>query len=380
MRLSTANLRLNVEPQNTEVRAEITAQRLYEFFLRQIVDQARLLEAQVIFWDRLHLKNQVFCYSDSEVVTQEFHRESILAHLHSRQGLGENLGLCDLHPLSLAAYDTFHTSAGEIYVSLLGQSAGHLDYLVLLAPGEISDDQRKTIVEQIYLLKSLLDLHQESQQEKVKNHFWETILQFGQHQLQNPIAVIRLHSEALFLSLERPEHRKQVDYIRQASDCLAEQVQNLFSYSQETSIRKSACHLKTIFDRVETLLEPKLEQKMIRLDCLQDSPLVQVDRWQLEQVFENIIDNAIYFSPDAGTILVRWCLFKTELLITIADQGPGLSPIALSQLFDSSYSQRNGGTGLGLAIAKKIILAHRGNIWAENLPTGGAQFSIVLPR
>lgn len=375
MRVSPASSKLE-----SKTNSAASIQQLYEFLLQKIVQQFALLEVQLVCWDSKQLAEQIFCYSTGEVITRSQHREAIQNYLGSRQSLGETIVESELQPLSLMAYKTSNLQCCEVYISIVGKTEEHLDYLVLIAPQEMTDAEREIAVKQIQMFQVLVDLNREIQERSSKNQFLETMLQFSQHQLHNPLALIRLHAETLFLSLSAPEQRKQADCIRQASDCLSEQISNLFSYSQENPIQRSVCDLKTIFDSAQALLEPKLEQKNIEIRYLGQSIKLVSDRWQLEQVFENLLDNAIFFSPNGGKIQVDWHMFQHEILITIADQGPGIEASDQGQLFDSRYSRRQGGMGLGLAIAKKIILAHRGNIWAENLPDSGALFSIVLPR
>ncbi|MHC5821800.1 MAG: ATP-binding protein, partial [Nostoc sp.] len=85
------------------------------------------------------------------------------------------------------------------------------------------------------------------------------------------------------------------------------------------------------------------------------------------------------FSPNCGIITFSWQAFHQEILIKISDQGQGISPLDMQKIFNPFYSLRPGGTGLGLTIAKKIILDHCGNLWADNLPGKGAQFCLILP-
>ncbi|WP_292864677.1 ATP-binding protein [Nostoc sp. LPT] len=88
-----------------------------------------------------------------------------------------------------------------------------------------------------------------------------------------------------------------------------------------------------------------------------------MDRWQLKQVFDNLLSNAVSFSPEGGTISWHWQIFRNEAIFQVRDRVPGVDPEALEQAFAPFYTQRPGGTGLGLAIAKKIILDHRGSLW-----------------
>lgn len=365
-----------------DVRSDATSpvQKLFELLLKQMVQQLSLLEAQVIYWNEAQNRKQFFGYSLGEVTTRSQHREAIQNYLGSRQSLGEALSILELQPLALKAYSDSTPPCSTVYVSILSQETEHLNYLILVASQEITAAEKKIALGQIEMLTALVTLTRDSQKKALENQFLETMLQFGQHQLQNPLALIRLHAETLFLGLSLPEQRGQADYIRKASDCLGEQISNLFTYSKDKQIQKSICDLRAIFDEAQALLAPKLEQKNIEVKYSALSLKLFSDQWQLAQVFENILDNAIYFTPDGGEIQVNWHLFQNEILITIADQGPGIPTRDLGKIFDGRYSYRQGGTGLGLAISQKIILAHQGNIWADNLPEGGAQFSIVLPQ
>lgn len=119
---------------------------------------------------------------------------------------------------------------------------------------------------------------------------------------------------------------------------------------------------------------------------------------RLAQVFRNVIDNALSFSPDNGSVHIELKPARNEVLVAIEDQGPGIPPESLERVFERFYTSRDTAldepgqfgkhSGLGLAIARQIVSAHHGRIWAENRnsanTTGeqktGARFVIVLPR
>jgi signal transduction histidine kinase len=107
---------------------------------------------------------------------------------------------------------------------------------------------------------------------------------------------------------------------------------------------------------------------------------INVDAWQFKQVLDNLISNAIHFSPKSSQIDCTWDVSESEILIEICDRGVGLSEDDLENFCQPFYSRRPGGTGLGLSIAQKVIHAHNGRLWAGNLPAGGAKVSIALPR
>jgi signal transduction histidine kinase len=92
------------------------------------------------------------------------------------------------------------------------------------------------------------------------------------------------------------------------------------------------------------------------------------------------LSNAIHFSPQGATIFIDWQEQQGDVLLTLRDEGSGLSSEDLQKLFKPFYTRRSQGTGLGLAIAQKIVLDHGGKLWARNAPKKGAEFSISLPR
>jgi signal transduction histidine kinase len=111
---------------------------------------------------------------------------------------------------------------------------------------------------------------------------------------------------------------------------------------------------------------------------------VALDVEKIKQVLRNLLDNAIKFSPEGGTIDVAVCRVAGSVRVSVRDQGPGIPQDELETVFDkfiqsSKTKTGAGGTGLGLAICHEIVTAHKGRIWAENRPEGGAVFSFEIP-
>jgi two-component system sensor histidine kinase VicK len=111
----------------------------------------------------------------------------------------------------------------------------------------------------------------------------------------------------------------------------------------------------------------------------------EIDTDKMTQVIDNLMNNAIKYSPDGGTITVRLFRSREHVLISIADQGLGIPRADLAKVFDRFYrvdkarSRQQGGTGLGLAISKEIVEAHRGRIWVNSTEGRGSTFYISLP-
>ncbi|CAM4151717.1 PAS domain-containing sensor histidine kinase [Streptococcus penaeicida] len=124
-------------------------------------------------------------------------------------------------------------------------------------------------------------------------------------------------------------------------------------------------------------------------EIIRDYPItsvwLEIDNDKMTQVIENILNNAIKYSPDGGKIRVKMKTTDSQLIISISDQGLGIPKKDLPLIFDRFYrvdkarSRAQGGTGLGLAIAKEIIKQHNGFIWAKSDYGKGSTFTIVLP-
>ena len=109
---------------------------------------------------------------------------------------------------------------------------------------------------------------------------------------------------------------------------------------------------------------------------------VSADRERVYQVLSNLIGNAVKYTPEGGRIRLRVEPADKNILVTVADTGPGLLPEQLPHLFDRYWQARNDsrdGSGLALFIAKGIVEAHGGRIWAESKPGVGAIFRFTLP-
>jgi signal transduction histidine kinase len=112
-------------------------------------------------------------------------------------------------------------------------------------------------------------------------------------------------------------------------------------------------------------------------------PEINASPQQLGQVFMNLFNNAVEAmqgtSHGKGEITVTTWLENDAIMISVADMGPGIPEKALDHIFDPFYTCKYIGTGMGLFICQDIIREHQGTILAENLPQGGAQFTITLP-
>jgi signal transduction histidine kinase len=223
-------------------------------------------------------------------------------------------------------------------------------------------------------------MFRECSRQKAEIQLLEQVLRRAEHQLRNPLALISLYSENLCRGLQSGGLQEQATIIRETVDDLSANLTDLVYCGQQAKLRVAPYDLREILADSIQGLRPWLEEKQVDI-CYPDKPvIVAVDRWQMKQVFDNLLSNAIHFSPEGGVVTCNWQVFAMEVIVEVSDRGSGLSQEDLKQVFTPFYSKRPGGTGLGLAIAKKIIFDHKGSIWVENLSVGGAQFSFILPR
>ena len=130
------------------------------------------------------------------------------------------------------------------------------------------------------------------------------------------------------------------------------------------------------------VMEEAWEKKEIEFDAELERVSYLGSEQMMRHVWDNLISNAIKFSPQGGVIAIRLARRDGRIHVTVEDQGPGIPEEAIKRIFDKFYqtdsSHKQEGNGLGLALAKRIVTTADGKIWAENLPQGGCRFTVVL--
>jgi two-component system phosphate regulon sensor histidine kinase PhoR len=221
------------------------------------------------------------------------------------------------------------------------------------------------------------------------------------HELRTPLTSIRLVVETLQEQLEHPM-RRWVDRLVPEVDRLINLVQNWLEISQmevESSqqLRCQPVELRSLFDSVWQTIEPLARQKRLSSTYLgPETVWIQADESRLTQVFLNLLDNSIKYSPESGTIcievkIIHGAASHNHVQINIIDSGPGFGDSDLPHVFERLYrgdrartrqpSSLSNGSGLGLAIVQQIVLAHGGSVKARNHPdTGGAWLQVEIPE
>jgi signal transduction histidine kinase len=349
--------------------ASADIRQLCQAQIDRLSEKLSALDVWLVHWDQLENKRDMLTYRRHSTAIDE-----LTSYIKPERWISRNLPFLEPTPLSLDSSESW------AYVCGLRQTETQCDYLLLWTKEHISHLQKDLIEDYAHLLQQYLTLYQENLRQQAKIQLLEETLQQADHQLRNPLALIRLYAETIALGAESDPQKHQADCIRRTAETIAENLGDLLNCGKQACLKKEDHNLLTLLQHVITVLKPQLDKKQLTVIQPTKSIHLVVDGWQFEQVLQNLLDNAIHFSPVGGTITVGWQISQHTVLVTVSDQGPGLKGVHISDLCTPFYSKRAGGTGLGLAIAKKIILDHQGSIGAKTLSQGGAQFSIFLPR
>jgi len=212
------------------------------------------------------------------------------------------------------------------------------------------------------------------------------------HELRTPLTFIKGYVELMLEEamgeLSEPQWNG-LQIVAQRTDAMTRLINNLLSLQQVEmeSLRPTRVSLAEVATTVLESAEAAATKAGIVLEAEipETLPSVWADRNCLEQVFDNLLGNAIKFSPHGGKIIV--CIREEGecLRVAVSDMGIGIANDQLEKIFERFYqvngssTRRFGGTGLGLALVKKAIEAHRGKVWAESQEGQGSTFFFTLP-
>ena len=209
------------------------------------------------------------------------------------------------------------------------------------------------------------------------------------HELRSPLTSIQGFAQALIdgTAADDATKLKAAQIISEESRRLKYQVDELLELSRMQSnqikFHKDPVLIGEILEQCTEMLAIQAKQKQVTLELTAESKLTVIgDADSLEQVFLNLLDNAVKNSPNGGKIRVVSSRSEGNFArITVSDQGPGIHPDHLAHVFERFYQVTGArtGVGLGLAIAKEIVIAHRGTIEASSTPGEGAVFTVTLP-
>ena len=241
------------------------------------------------------------------------------------------------------------------------------------------------------LVAVLHDTTEQEKEERERRLFVSNV----SHELRTPLTSVKSYLEALdegalsepvapdFIKVSLDETNRMM---RMVTDLLhLSRIDNATTHLDVELINFTA-FITFILNRFDQIRGQDEEKKY---ELVRDYPItsvwIEIDTDKMTQVIDNILNNAIKYSPDGGKITVTMKTTDDQMILSISDQGLGIPKQDLPRIFDRFYrvdrarSRAQGGTGLGLAIAKEIIKQHEGFIWAKSEYGKGSTFTIVLP-
>lgn len=241
-------------------------------------------------------------------------------------------------------------------------------------------------------------LHDVTEQQRIDRERREFVSNVS-HELRTPLTSVRSYIEALSEGIDDAQTEAHFFNVAQKeTDRMIRMINDLLNLSRMDSgrvkLNLELVNLNELFNyilnRFDMILDGNDEQKpqknyTIKREFTAKDLWVELDTDRFTQVIDNIMNNAIKYSPDGGVITCRMLESNNQVILSISDQGLGIPRKDLNHVFDRFFrvdkarSRAQGGTGLGLAISKEVIEMHQGKIWADSIEGKGSTFYISLP-
>jgi two-component system NtrC family sensor kinase len=206
------------------------------------------------------------------------------------------------------------------------------------------------------------------------------------HEINNPLTTILGQTHLLLTQYPLPEPiRTRLNVVSEESARAARIVQNLLLFSRHYPPTRRPCLVADQVRRVLDLKAYQLQQDDVEIVTeFDDGPPVYADDHQLQQVLLNLVQNAhqaMAKRPGPRVLTVKALTGEKAVLVSVLDTGAGIAPEDLPRIFDPFFTTKppGEGSGLGLSVSYGIVAEHRGRLWAENRPDGGAAFFLELP-
>jgi two-component system sensor histidine kinase KdpD len=347
-----------------------------------------------VVWQLIAEINRVF-HAGVAVVLPE--KNSLAAHPDSSLTLTEK----ELH---VAEWALLHRQpAGKFTDNLPGSDHLHLPLatersvvgvLSLNLPEKTLPLARRDLLEayarQAALVLDRVALRAAAEQSKLvaeSERLSNALLNSISHELRTPLAAITSAASSLAETSRMDVAKRMAAEIQEASGRLNRLVGNLLDVTRLGSghVRPKLdwCDVGDLIHVTLRSLERELAGREVTIEIAEKLPLARLDYTLMQQALGNLLLNASIHTPEGTAILIHARHEKDELIMSVADNGPGLPPDLLPRIFEKFYrspSAPAGGSGLGLAIVKGFVDAHGGQIAAANRPGGGAIFTIKIPQ
>ena len=288
-------------------------------------------------------------------------------HLQKEYSLRQLLDLP--HEVVVTVEDKGETTAIKVDFSLIHHESGFISGIVCV----------------------LHDITEQEKNEQERRDFVSNV----SHELRTPLTSMRSYLEALNDGAWRDEEiaPEFLKVTQEETERMIRMISDLLNLSRIDSGRSQLqCEfiqlnglLNFILDRFDMVIQSEHRPYKIVREFTRRDIFVEADKDKLTQVFDNIINNAMKYSPDGGKITVSLLETHNSAIVSISDEGLGIPKKDLNKVFDRFYrvdkarSREMGGTGLGLAISREVIRQHNGHIWVESEEGKGSTFFVSLP-
>jgi PAS domain S-box-containing protein len=232
----------------------------------------------------------------------------------------------------------------------------------------------------------VIDITERKQAEQIKDEFIGLV----SHELKTPLTVVTGAIDVAMAETISPEDRKAL--LKDAAwgaESMADIVDNLLELSRwqanRLALRTQPLDLAQVVSRVIEMSRTKTDRHTVIADVSPDLPTVNADLTRIERILDNLIDNAIKYSPNGGEVRVSVQKIQGDIVVSVRDQGIGIAPADQSRLFQAfqrlDVSSWTGiqGVGLGLVVCRRLVEAHGGRIWVESEKGSGSTFLFTLP-
>jgi PAS domain S-box-containing protein len=236
---------------------------------------------------------------------------------------------------------------------------------------------------------NVVDITRFRQAEEVKSTFVSAV----SHELKTPVALIKGYAETLGredAAWDRATVQESLGVIAEEADHLTHLIDSLLEASRIQAgglrLEPTDINLVRLTEKVVDAFRTQTDIHPFEVDFPPDFPLVWGDENRLREVLNNLVGNAVKYSPKGGTVWVGGRGDRDGVTVYVADQGIGIPPEEQDRIFDrfyrvdSSLRRETQGTGLGLYLVKAIVEAHGGRVWMESVPGRGSIFMFSLPR
>ena len=222
--------------------------------------------------------------------------------------------------------------------------------------------------------------------DRLKSDFIHTV----SHDLRSPLTSILGYTE--LIERTGPLNENQTEFIKRLQGsikhitALVNDLLDLGRLEAGFDTRRESVHLESVLKYSLDMFDAQIRKKSIQLatDITDDLRSLRANPIRIRQMMDNLIGNAIKYTPELGSIHVSISMQEAQIVLRVEDTGPGIPPEEQIHIFEKFYRATTApegveGSGLGLAIVKSIVESHQGRVWVESTPGKGSLFTVLLP-